>query len=207
MAPKATRVLRALLNRPREPARISDLARRCSMSVAGVYWVVRLLEDRAYVERDSQKRVVLIKPKELLDLWASSWNMQRNPWTGYFSLEKTPERLIKRVADFGAKENLGYAFTLMAGAALVAPFVRYEDVWIYIAGDPKRWAEGLDLKPVQGGGNLFLVEPYDEGVFMELQEVEGAKVVSNVQLYVDLYNYGPRGREQAEFLRERKIGF
>jgi hypothetical protein len=31
--------------------------------------------------------------------------------------------------------------------------------------------------------------------------------VSNVQLYVDLYNYPARGREQADFLRERKIGF
>jgi hypothetical protein len=40
-----------------------------------------------------------------------------------------------------------------------------------------------------------------------LQVVEGVKVVSDVQLYVDLYNYPARGREQADFLRERKMGF
>ncbi len=207
LAPKATRVLRALLNRPGKPARISDLARTCNMSLAGVYWVVRLLEDKRYVERDPKKRIILTKPKELLDLWATNWNMQANSWRGYFSFEKTPERLIKKIAEFSAKEDLRYAFTLMAGASLVAPFVRYEDVWVYVTRDTRRWAEGLDLKPVQGGGNLFFVEPYDEGVFLDLQAVEGANVVSNVQLYVDLYNYGARGREQADFLRGRKIGF
>lgn len=63
------------------------------------------------------------------------------------------------------------------------------------------------MKPVDGGGNLVLVKPYDEGVFMDLQEFEGVRVVSNIQLYVDLYNYAARGREQAEFLRERKLGY
>lgn len=207
LAPKATRVLRALLVAPEEPARISDLAQRCSMSPAGVYWVVRLLEAKGYVERDAARKVVVVKPKELLDTWASAWTMQKNTWTSYFSFEKTPETLIKKVAELGARKNLRYAFTLMAGASLVAPFVRYEDVWLYVAGDEAPWAKGLDLKPVDGGGNLFLVKPYDEGVFMDLQDFEGVKVVSNIQLYVDLYNYAARGREQAEFLRDRKLRY
>jgi len=207
LAPKATRVLRALLVAPKEPARISDLAQRCSMSPAGVYWVVRLLEAKGYVERDPAKRVVLVKPKELLDAWASAWSMQKNSWTNYFSFEKSPETLIKKVAELGARKGLRYALTLMAGASFVAPFVRYEDVWVYVAGNEEPWVKGLDLRPVDGGGNLVLVKPYDDGVFMDLQEFEGVKVVSNIQLYVDLYNYAARGREQAEFLRERKIGY
>jgi len=53
----------------------------------------------------------------------------------------------------------------------------------------------------------MLVEPYDEGVFWGIQMINGIKVVANIQLYVDLFNYPARGREQAEFLREKKIKF
>jgi hypothetical protein len=205
-APKATRVVRALLLDPKRPARITDLAGACSMSPAGVYWVARLLEDMGYVERDSAKRIVLAKPKELLDAWASSWSMDRNASTGYFSFERTPEALIKKVASTSKRKDLPYALTLMAGASLVAPFVRFQDVWMYVGGDEATWVEALDLKPVDGGGNIVLVRPYDQGVFTGLQVVEGVNVVSDVQLYVDLYNYPARGREQADFLRGRRLG-
>jgi len=57
------------------------------------------------------------------------------------------------------------------------------------------------------GGNVFLVEPYDEAVFYKVQQRKGVWVVSNVQLYVDLYNYPARGREAAEHLRKAVIGF
>jgi hypothetical protein len=127
-APKATRVIRTLLLDPKRPARITDLARGCSMSPAGAYWVVRLLEDMGFVERDPSKRAVLVKPKELLDAWASSWSMDKNAATSYFSFERTPEALMKKVASVSKQKNLSYAFTLMAGASFVAPFVRFQDV-------------------------------------------------------------------------------
>jgi hypothetical protein len=206
-APKATRVLRALLNRYDTPQRITDLADACSMSPGGVYWVVQLLEKEGFAVRDPAKRVKLTKPGDLLEYWAKSWDMRKNDWTGYFSFEKTPEDLIRRVAEFGRKKKRRYAFTLMAGASLIAPFVRYQDVWMYIDDNETEWINGLNLKPVSGGGNLILVKPYDEGVFMDVQTVGDAYTVCNTQLYVDLYNFAGRGREQAEFLREQKIRF
>lgn len=207
LAPKATRVIRSLLQDPERSTRITDLARECSMSPAGVYWVARLLEDKGFVERDPSKRLVLVKPKELLGIWACAWNMKKNASTSYFSFERTPEALMKKVASVAKRASLRYAFTLMAGASLVAPFVRFQDVWLYFDGEEDAWAKALELKPVDGSGNLVLVRPYDEGVFAGLQVIEGVNVVSNVQLYVDLYNFPARGREQAEFLRERKMGF
>jgi hypothetical protein len=206
-APKATRVVRALLDSPKVPVRITDLARRCSMTPGGVYQVVRLLEDKGYIERDSTKRVRLVKPGELLDAWAGLWSIQRNTIATYFSLERTPGAIMESVARVGGRGKRDYAFTMMAGAYLVAPFVRFVDVWFYITGDTAWWVRELDLRPVEAGGNVHLVIPYDEGVLMDRHEVEGAWVVSDVQLYVDLYNYPARGREQAQFLREKRIRF
>lgn len=177
------------------------------MTPGGVYQVVRLLEDKGYIERDSTKRVRLVKPGELLDAWAGLWSIQRNTIATYFSLERTPGAIMESVARVGGRGKRDYAFTMMAGAYLVAPFVRFVDVWFYITGDTAWWVRELDLRPVEAGGNVHLVIPYDEGVLMDRHEVEGAWVVSDVQLYVDLYNYPARGREQAQFLREKRIRF
>jgi len=35
------------------------------------------------------------------------------------------------------------------------------------------------------------------------QKRHGASIVSNLQLYLDLYNYKPRGAEHAEFLKRQ----
>jgi hypothetical protein len=206
-APKATRVVRDLLVNWGEPSRITDLAERCGMSPGGVYWVVSLLEDRGYAERDERKRVVLTQPGELLDAWAEGWSMDRNRRRPFFSLERTPDLIMRSLAEAARGTGTRYAFTLLAGASMVAPYVRFEDVWVYVAEEEAGWGRGLDLQPVDGGGNLVLLDPYDTGVLSHLQEVNGKNVVSNVQLYVDLYNHPGRGREQAEFLRERVLGF
>jgi hypothetical protein len=46
------------------------------------------------------------------------------------------------------------------------------------------------------------VVPYDEGVFYGMREVRGVKTVSNVQLYVDLFNFPARGEEAASQILE-----
>jgi len=74
-------------------------------------------------------------------------------------------------------------------------------------GKPEVWEKELNLKPVESGGTVHLLVPYDEGVFYNRQEVGKVFVVCNTQLYIDLVSYPTRGREQAEFLRKQKINF
>ena len=100
-----------------------------------------------------------------------------------------------------------YALTLHSGASFIAPYVRYSDVHLYIKNDINKWIQRLDLRPVESGGNIYLIKPYDEGALQNLQTIKGNKIVSNIQLYLDLYSYPKRGREQAEKIREEKINF
>jgi len=67
--------------------------------------------------------------------------------------------------------------------------------------------EAVELKPVSTGPNVLMFIPYDEGVFYAAQKLKNRNIVSNIQLYLDLYNYKGRGKEQAEYLREKVIGF
>jgi hypothetical protein len=60
----------------------------------------------------------------------------------------------------------------------------------------------LDLKELVRGGNIHLIHSfYKNSVFFNAQKIKGYTVVSNLQLYLDLYHFQPRGREQAEYLK------
>ena len=47
---------------------------------------------------------------------------------------------------------------------------------------------------------------YAHGARYGIRELRGHPVVSDVQLFLDLYNYPVRGREQAEHLLEHVLG-
>jgi hypothetical protein len=57
-------------------------------------------------------------------------------------------------------------------------------------------------RPVPNGGNLWFIVPKDEGVFQEVQNVDGFPLVCDAQIYLDLQQVGGRGQEQANALRQ-----
>jgi len=57
-------------------------------------------------------------------------------------------------------------------------------------------------RPVDSGGNLWIIVPQDEGVFQYSRLVKGLPLVSDVQVYLDLIDAGLRGPEAASELRK-----
>ena len=204
-ATKATRIIRAILNAPSARWRITQLANICKMSPAGVYFVINQLEDKGYISREMDKSIKVVDPKRLLKDWASNWTVEKSRSTGFFSFAKNPEEIISRIVKVGDELNLKYALTGMAGASMVSPFVRYNDVWVYASGDIDTLVKKLDLRPTTSGANIRIFEPYDEGIFMDLRKIRGVNVVSDIQLYVDLFTHPARGQEQAERLLEKNV--
>lgn len=206
-APKATRVIRTLLASPDKPTRIKDLAQACSMSPAGVYFVVSLLESKGFVTRGEDRGITLAEPDRLLREWAQNWTWEKSRFSYYFSFDKTAEQIIQKVSEATGRLGLEYALTGMAGASYVAPFVRFADVAFYLKSGREQLVKELDLRPVTSGANVVILDPYDEGVFAGARDIRGAKVVGDIQLFVDLYNNPARGQEQAEALFEKAIKF
>ncbi len=206
-APKATRVIRELISRQPARARVTDLAKICDMSPAGVYFVIRSLEEKGYVSRDMDKSIILREPRQLLIDWASNWSLEKNTINRFFSFETDSNTLGEKIAKAAKKLDVKYALTGLAGASKVAPYVRYDDVWLYAKGDVEGLIKELDLRPVTSGANVVILRPYDDGVFSGARALGNVQVVSDVQLFVDLYSYPARGREQAEMLMEKAIKF
>ena len=64
----------------------------------------------------------------------------------------------------------------------------------------------LNLRESSIGANLILLFPfYRQSVFWGAQEIKGLQVASDLQLYLDPYDYPMRGREQAEHLYAKRL--
>ena len=199
-SPKASRVSRALLEAPMSDWTMAGIAKASGVSLGQVYKVLQLLAFEGYVEKQ-RGAIKMLKPGALLDEWAGTYRYDKQEITGFYC------PLKDRDAIFSSLKALDeYALTLGAGAAIVAPFVRSTDTYVY-ARWPERIIKALDLKPVEFGGNFYIITPSDDGVLLNTQTIDGIRIVSNVQLYLDLFNYPMRGKEQAGHLREKLMGF
>lgn len=218
-APKASRCVRAVLTEPDREWRVKDLAAEARVSAGQAFNVKTILLSAELASESGKgpsRRFRLVKPEELLLEWAANYSYTRNSRTGYYSFDDT-RTLERRLAEYCRTNNVTYAFTLTSGAALVAPMLRYDTVFAYVAGKQAGLSSALGLKPVETGPNLVLLEPYDEGVLYGARDVgldvradevpspSAGRVVSDIQLFLDLKSYKARGEEAANFLLEEKL--
>lgn len=203
----STRALRVLLCNPKKEWFVKDLAKESKISLGQCSLLKkRLLEYELVEELSKEKRskFQLAKPEELLNKWASNYSYKKNKIKNYYSLDEI-KTIEKKLVDYLESKQITYAFTLTSGASLVAPFLRYKRVFSYVFNDIEQMAIELGFKEVSSGQNVSLMEPYDDGIFYGLQEIGGVKIVSDVQLYLDLVSYKERGEEAARFLLEQRL--
>jgi hypothetical protein len=206
-APRATRVIRALLVEPHRTWGLEELGRAVGVSLGHAHNVVRRLEDLDWVERGPAGRFRVSKPSDLLDAWRAAYSYRVNGMAAFVSPIAEKRRLMEALARQAGALGLDYAFTLHAGASLVGPQVRVPIIHCYVGGDPEALARALGLQPVDGEGAVYLLLPYDSGVFYAPLTKGGLRVVCLPQLYVDLYHFERRGREQADKLRRDALGY
>jgi len=208
---RSARILRVLLVNVARGWNERELAKEAKVSSGLAHYVCKSLIELGYLSRNEQNRLVLVDPSRLLKRWAAYHQYDKmNTFLEYHTLEREVDRFIQQLSTIS---NVNYALTSLAGAFLIAPHVRPVDVHMYVCNkeDAAAIAKTLDLHPIPRGGNVKFVLPYDEGVsygqqnakVRMLDQTESVvKVVSNVQLYVDLYNFPARGEEAASHLLE-----
>ena len=204
---KSSRALRVLLYNPRQNWFVKDLSKEADISIGQAFLVKKKLLEEEFLEElqvDDQKKFKLIKPDKLLGEWGKNYNYKKNNIRNYYSLDDI-KTIEDKIANYCNVKKINYAFTLTSGASLVAPFLRYNRAFVYILDNIEKIAKDLDFKEVPSGSNISILQPYDEGVFYKGQVIDGAKVVSDIQLYLDLISYRERGEEAAKFLLEQRI--
>ncbi|MBI4500905.1 MAG: hypothetical protein HY700_07060 [Gemmatimonadetes bacterium] len=187
---KAARLVRAICDW-RPPVGVRDLAKRAGTDPGYTSRVIRLLEDEDLVGRDSTGQVKTVDWQGLLRRWSRDYDVAKtNRAVAYLA-----PRGLSAFGDQLREYDERYAVTgslAVPAAAAVAPG-RLASCYVQ---DPERVAERFDLRPVDAGANVLLLEPFDEVVYERSRGESGLRVVALSQCVVDLLT--GTGREPAE---------
>ena len=207
-SPVASRISRALLVNRDKDWSVLALSTETETGYGHAHRVVNTLIRMGLCRRTDANRIRLTNPGGLLTRWANYYDFASfNNIHPYYSLHENLDRLLRKLTS-RRRPASKHALTLHAAAALLSPHVRPVSVHLYVESEKlAQWQRFLDLELSEMGGNVFLVEPYDQGVFYGIQHRNGIAIASSIQLYVDLFNYPARGREAADHLRSEVIEF
>ena len=208
-ADKATLILRKMLPDPQKKWVTRDFTGENGVSLGMAQGVLETLAKKGYIERVKRgpdSYALLTNRDALIKDWLAEYRFELNKVDTYYSPDKN---VLSRIKDY--LKDKPYALTLHSGANLRTSFVITDQVHLYF--ESENWKKDilelrqqLDLKELVRGGNVHIVRPvYKKSIFYGARTIKGYKVVSDLQLYLDLYNFKPRGREQAEYLKEAKV--
>ena len=202
--PRAARVLRVLLCDSKRSWRVADLAETAGVSLGLVSNVRQLLADREWAET-GRGALRLTRPLELLSEWSEKYRPRGDTASNFYCLGSVIE-VESELIDVCSAEGATYAFTGFSAGARLAPAVRYQRVAAYVDEEAvETIISELGLKRVPSGANVTLTVPHDFGVYYGASEIDGARIVSDVQAYLDLRQLRGRGEEAAEAVLKRVI--
>ena len=205
-ADKATFILKKMLANPGKKWVTRDFTGEKGVSLGMAQGVLEAMTQKGYIERVKRgpdSFALLTNTRELVEDWIKAYYFELNEIHTYYSPDKN---IMPKLKDY--LKDKQYAFTLHSGGNLMTSFVVTDQVYVYFSS--VRWKkelldlrQQLDLKELVRGGNIHIIRPfYKNSAFYNTQAIKGYKVVSNLQLYLDLYNFKPRGKEHAEYLKQ-----
>jgi hypothetical protein len=202
-SPKAARILRVILNNPRKTWKMQELASEAEVSLGQAANVKKLLDSRELIEK-AENGFTIKEPYSLLSEWSRYYLFRKNRTRDFYSLKSIPD-IEAEIADVCKRNRINYAFTGFSGAARLTSAVRYQRVMAYVDAEEDHLLKLFEFKEVGSGANVTLLMPYDAGVFYGVTAKDESRVVSPVQLYLDLIGFKGRGEEAANALLEEVI--
>lgn len=193
---KATIPLRILLEDPGAWVTTREIAERGGLSLGWASHVLQQLDAEGYVERKRGGGTKLIDPDRLVGDWLRHYTFEHNAVFPFQIREGGAPKALGRLRGLQPPLFDRYALTLEAAVALETND-EPSDLHLYLPdlaadGDRalERWSEALRLRPAGHGANCFLVGPaYAHGAFFGMRRVQGLRLVSDLQLYLDLYHF------------------
>lgn len=210
-------VVHQLLLQPEERWKVTTLAEKARVSAYTAQKVLEYLESQLWVVKEGSgprtyRRVT--KPGRILDAWASAYDLGKHRTIGLHQYSKDREAHLRKLEELMKvldNDELGWGLTLEHGANIYAPFLTRLPsaltVLVPNSVDWKREGEANGYKVVPSGENLRLLITASECPLLGRERVKNLWVASPIQVYLDLYSWPQRGKDQAQHLREQKIGF
>ena len=203
-ADRASLILRLLFTEGRAGG-VRELARSTGLNPGYTSRIVKAGVELGYLRVRRDRSIQLLAPEDVLGDWVSVYTWNRNQAYHY----NLPGDEAAGALHAYIRERRNVALTMQAGANLIDRYATYHGWHIYCESASIQSAIvndlGLDEVPA-GAGNVILMQPYyRESTFYGLQFPERMPVVSDLQLYLDLFRFPARGRETAERIRRNRL--
>jgi hypothetical protein len=183
----AARAVRALVEF-RPPFGIRELAERSEVALGTLSRTAELLDRDGLLKRDPRGPIEQVDASGVIRRWAKDYSVSRsNHVISALSIRGIPA-LAEQLASIGS----GYAATGAFGASKFTEIAPTRLVSLYVS-DAREFAERLDLRTVDSGSNVWLIEPASEVVFERVIRRDNIVCANPAQLAADLLT-GP-GRD------------
>lgn len=205
-SPKSSRVIRCLLSDPRRVWTLKGLAIETGVSIGLIHRIATALENNLFAKKEL-RAFKLEDPARLLEAWREEYHRRTPKWARYVVRVGSAEELATKLKAAAIHHGVRYALSGPSGASLIFPYITPTLVHFYVDVLKQEFLEELGVNPVPSEGNLLIRVVEQENEFIGSREVKGIYVVSDLQLYLDLWAIGGRGQEAAEELRRERLHF
>lgn len=202
---KSSLVLRVMMDDPERYWGNNEIAEKAGVSAGWASQIGHRLEELHYVVRAESRKLKLFRPQDVLQDWVEFYRQRKQEQHRFRCPADSAADVMKSLKNSQSLQDHKGLLSFQAGASLVAPHARFQEVHVYSDGLPasiEGWKQELRLEEAAPSEcNLVLMSPYYRvaGRYGS-RMIEGFPVVSDVQLYLDLRLYPLRGEEQAEHL-------
>ena len=204
---RSSLVLRRILEEPeRKWTTLDFVPLGVSKGLASI--VLARAEALGYIERISkgpESYSRLIRKEQLLKDWLNAYSFEKNFQTYYYYPKMDFLKVCTRYLE---SKKVPYALTLFSASRLNGIYVKDDRHFVYLDLERDQFFHFLKemeiqtglLKLVHGGNICFAVPFYRGSVFRDSKKSKGYRVVSDLQLYLDLMGFPPSGPEEADHL-------
>lgn len=201
-APKSSRITRHLLIDPERFITQRELTNETKLDEGLVSRVVREMERSGLLIRNSDSAVKPKDPNILLDAWYEKYDFSKHQIIRGHIAERTSDAVLSKMSSVFERYGSDYALTGLSAAWVLSKFAtfRTSSVYLHEAPSPELLKE-LNFVKGEKGSNVWLIVPYDNGVFDGVSDSQGINCVHPVQAYIDLKAHPERAIEASEELR------
>jgi hypothetical protein len=176
------------------------LASQSEVGAATSSRVLDFLAREHLIEKDHEGTVIAVRKRSLVRRWAQDYGLTTTNHAVPVLAPRGIDRVVRDVATYHRPYALTGAAALRvhlpSGEAAVAPLA----LLAVFVDDAVAAQRELNLRPMDRGSNVLLIEPFDQVVYRESSLSDRVRYVSPSQTVVDLLTGPGRSPEEGEQL-------
>lgn len=172
-----------------------ELARRADTSPGYVTRILKFLEAEDVVARDAKGVVANVNWTDLLRRWARDYEVAKTNRAVVCLEPRGVDAMLAKLKNYKQRWALTGSMAIPAGAASASS----RTMSCYLE-DPERAARDLQLKSVDSGANVILLEPYNQVIWERTRNERDLNCVAVSQCAVDLLTGAGREPSEAQAL-------